>query len=232
MKIMNCIIVEDEPLAQERLKDYIAKIPGLKLITVMDNGKDALAFLQQHIVDLIFLDIHMEGISGIRLLEEFDIKSQVILTTAYDEFAIKGFDLNVTDYLLKPFHFERFRQAVEKAEEQTRKNELLQEKPYVYVKTEYRLEKIMFADIFFIEGMRDYRKIHTSSKPIMTLQTFRDFEKEIPVTILCRVHKSYMVAIDKIDSIEKNEIRIGDKYIPISDTYRQAFYEIITRPKV
>jgi two-component system, LytTR family, response regulator len=231
MKIKTCIIVEDEPLAQERLKDYIEKVPGLKLVNVLDNGTDALAFLQQQVVDLIFLDIHMEGISGIRLLEEFDIKSQVIITTAYHEFAIKGFDLNVTDYLLKPYDFERFRQAIEKAEAQTRKNELPQEKPYVYIKTEYRLEKIMFADIIFIEGMRDYRKIHTKSKPIMTLQTFRDFEKEIPVNILCRVHKSYMVAIDKIDSIEKNEIRIGEKFIPISDTYRQAFYEIITQPK-
>lgn len=229
MKIMTCIIVEDEPLAQERLKDYIGKVAGLKLVAILDNGTDALAFLQQHVVDLIFLDIHMDGISGIRLLEEFDIKSQVILTTAYHEFAIKGFDLNVTDYLLKPFHFERFRQAVEKAEDQSRKNELPKDKPYVYVKTEYRLEKIMFADIFFIEGMRDYRKIHTRSKPIMTLQTFKDFEKEIPVNILCRVHKSYMVAIDKIDSIEKNEIRIGEKYIPISDSYRHTFYEIITR---
>jgi len=179
MKIMTCIIVEDEPLAQERLKDYIEKVPGLKLVTVFENGTDALAFLQQHVVDIIFLDIHMDGISGIRLLEEFDIKSQVILTTAYHEFAIKGFDLNVTDYLLKPFHFERFRQAVEKAEQQTRKNEQPQERPYLYVKTAYRLEKILFADIFFIEGMRDYRKIHTISKPIMTLQTFRDFEKDI-----------------------------------------------------
>jgi DNA-binding LytR/AlgR family response regulator len=232
MKIMNCIIVEDEPLAQERLKDYIEKMPGLNLVASLDNGTDALAFLQQHVVDIIFLDIHMDGISGISLLEEYNIKSQVILTTAYHEFAIKGFDLNVTDYLLKPFHFERFRQAVEKAAQQTQKNEQPQDKPYVYVKTAYRLEKILFADIFFIEGMRDYRKIHTRSKPIMTLQTFRDFEKEIPANILCRVHKSYMVAIDKIDSIEKNEIRIGEKCIPISDTYRQVFYEIITRPKV
>jgi two-component system, LytTR family, response regulator len=232
MKIMTCIIVEDEPLAQERLKDYILKVPDLKLSAVLDNGTDALAFLQQHIVDIIFLDIHMDGISGISLLEEYKIKSQVILTTAYHEFAIKGFDLNVTDYLLKPFHFDRFRQAVEKAKQQALKNVHPHDKPYVYIKTEYRLEKIMFADIFFIEGMRDYRKIHTRSKPIMTLQTFRDFEKEIPANILCRVHKSFMVAIDKIDSIEKNEIRMGEKFIPISDTYRQAFYEIITRPKV
>ena len=227
MKIMTCIIVEDEPLAQERLKDYIEKIPELKLVATMDNGTDALAFLQQHNVDIIFLDIHMDGISGIRLLEEFDIKSKVIMTTAYHEFAIKGFDLNVTDYLLKPFHFERFRLAVEKAEQQTRKIEQPLVKPYIYVKTEYRLEKILFTDIDFIEGMRDYRKIHTISKPIMTLQTFRDFEKEIPANIVCRVHKSYMVAIDKIDSIEKNEIRIGEKYIPVSDTYRQDFFEIL-----
>ena len=227
---MTCIIVEDEPLAQERLKDYIDKIPGLLLNAVFDNGADALAYLQNNKTDLILLDIHMDGISGIQLLEGNKIQSQVIMTTAYHEFAVKGFELNVTDYLLKPFGFERFQQAVAKAEEKNVKKEKATEKDYFFVKTEYRLEKIFFSDLLFIEGMRDYRKIHHSGKPIMTLQTFRDFEKEIPASIVCRVHKSFMVALDKIDSIEKNEIRIGEKLIPISDTYRQVFFEII-RPK-
>lgn len=224
---MTCIIVEDEPLAQERLKEYIHKVPVLALQAVFDNGTDALAYLQKNKSDLIFLDIHMDGISGIQLLENHLVESQVIMTTAYHEFAVKGFELNVTDYLLKPFSFERFRQAVAKAEEKKVKKEKVTEKDHFFVKTEYRLEKILFSDLLFIEGMRDYRKIHHSGKPIMTLQTFRDFEKEIPASIVCRVHKSFMVAIDKIESIEKNEIRIGEKLIAISDTYRQAFYEIL-----
>jgi len=224
---MTCIIVEDEPLAQERLKEYINKIPELVLQAVFDNGADALAYLQKNKTDLVLLDIHLDGISGIKLLEDHKLQCPVILTTAYHEFAVKGFELNVTDYLLKPFSFERFQQAVEKAVQKNGKNETDADKPFFFVKTEYRLEKISFSELFYIEGMRDYRKIHTSGKPIMTLQTFKDFEKDIPAKILCRVHKSFMVAIDKIDSIEKNEIQIGGKRIPVSDTYRQAFYELI-----
>ena len=228
---MTCIIVEDEPLARERLKDYISKIPALSLLSAFDNGSDALMFLQENKIDLVFLDIHLDGISGITLLEENNIQSQVIMTTAYHDYAVKGFELNITDYLLKPYNFERFQQAVEKAFQQYSIREGVPDKNYFFVKTEYRFEKVSFSELFYIEGMRDYRKIFTSGKPIMTLQTFRDFETEIPSRILCRVHKSFMVAIDKIDAIEKNEIRIGEKMIPISDTYRQAFFEII-RSKV
>lgn len=224
---MTCIIVEDEPLAQERLKDYIMKVPGLQLLSVLDNGAEAIAFVKKQAVDLIFLDIKMDGISGIQLLENYAMNCQVIITTAYHEYAVKGFELNVADYLLKPFHFERFVQAVEKAEK-IRTNKLQQTAPdSFFVKTEYRLEKISFADVLYIEGMRDYRKIYTLSKPVMTLQTFREFEKDIPAGILCRVHKSFMVSIAKIDVIERNEIIIGSKRIPISDTYREQFFNII-----
>lgn len=224
---MNCIIVEDEPLAQERLKEYVNKIPGLLLNATFDNGTDALAYLKKNKTDLLLLDIHMDGISGIKLLEDHKPECQVIFTTAYHEFAVNGFELNVTDYLLKPFSFERFRQAIEKAAEKFDKKDLFAVKDYFFVKTEYRLEKIFFSDLLYIEGMRDYRKLHINGKPIMTLQTFKDFEKEIPARFLCRVHKSFMVAIDKIEAIEKNEIQIGEKRIPISDTYREAFYEIL-----
>lgn len=224
---MTCIIVEDEPLAQERLKEYVNKIPDLQLNAILDNGADALAYLQKNKTDLILLDIQMDGISGIKLLEEHNPECQVIMTTAYHEFAIKGFELNVTDYLLKPFTFERFQQAVEKAVQNDLRKVLVPGKDYFFVKTEYRLEKISFADLFYIEGMRDYRKIYTTGKPVMTLQTFRDLETEIPSRVLCRVHKSFMVAIDKIEAIEKNEIRIRERMIPISDTYRDAFYNII-----
>jgi len=229
MATISCIIAEDEPLAQERAKNYIQKLPYLRLAGVFDNGIDALVFLRTNAVDLIFLDINMGGLSGIQLLETTNIHSQVIITTAHNEYALKGFDLNVTDYLLKPYTFERFIQAVEKVQNNLAKNNAPNERKYVFIKTEYRLEKVLLDDIFFIEGMRDYRKIHTVNKKIMTLQTFKDFEKEIPADILCRVHKSYMVSLDKIDSIERDIIKIQNNEIPISETYKKAFFELIVR---
>ncbi len=225
---MTCIIVEDEPLAQERLKSYVEKTDGLQLLLIADNGKDALDFLNKNRTDLIFLDINMPELSGLDIIEKNNPAAEIIITTAYDEFAVKGFELNVTDYLLKPFSFERFLQGVEKARLSILSKAKQNEKPFLFVKTEYRLEKIYFKDLWYIEGMRDYRKLITSSKPIMTLQTFRDFEKQVPPDILCRVHKSYMVSVDQIDSIEKNEISIHGKRIPISETYKEHFFRIIS----
>ncbi|HXD92542.1 MAG TPA: LytTR family DNA-binding domain-containing protein [Bacteroidia bacterium] len=226
MKI-NCIIVEDEPLALERTKAYVLKLPYLNLLATFDNGVDALVFLKTTAVDLIFLDINMGEFSGIQLLESANHKAQVIFTTAYNEYAIKGFDLSITDYLLKPFTFERFVQAVDKVQSKFTKTDATPDKTFLFVKTEYRLEKILLNEILYIEGMRDYRRIHTATKKIMTLQTFKDFEKEIPSTVICRVHKSYMVAIDKIESVERDRIKLKDVLIPISDTYRKSFFELI-----
>jgi two-component system LytT family response regulator len=229
---MTCIIVEDEPLAQERLKDYILQYPGLSLLTTCDSAENALSYLNNHFVDIIFLDIHMDGISGIQLLEDYDIKNQVIITTAYQDFAVKGFELNVKDYLMKPFTFARFCQAVEKVKTALVKASPAESKSCFFVRTAYRLEKVLFSELLYIEGMRDYRRIHLiGNPPIMTLQTFRDIEKEIPAEIACRVHKSYMVAIDKIDNIIKNELKIGDKLIPVSDTYRDNFFHILSTRK-
>lgn len=168
------------------------------------------------------------GIHCIQLLEAVHIQREVIITTAYHEYALKGFELNVTDYLLKPYSFERFLQAVDRARNNLkRKAAEPQAKRFLFVKTEYRLEKLMLDDILYIEGMRDYRKIHTTVKKIMTLQTFADFEHEIPATEICRVHKSFMVALSKIESIEKDRIKIGPVHIPISDTYKKRFFELI-----
>ncbi len=224
---INCIIVEDEPLALERTKGYVLKLPFLNLLSSFENGTDALVFLKSNKVDLIFLDINMGVFSGIQLLETGNISSQVIITTAYDKYALKGFDLNVTDYLLKPFTFERFVQAVEKAQINLSKNEILNDKKFVFIKTEYRLEKLFLNEILYIEGMRDYRKIHTQDKRIMTLQTFKEFEQEIPSNIICRVHKSFMVALDKIESIERDRIKIKEAVIPISETYKKDFLKLI-----
>jgi len=227
---INCIIVEDEPLALERTRSYVAKLPSLHLLSTFDNGIDALVYLQSNPVDLLFLDINIGELSGIQLLEASDIKWEVIITTAYNEYALKGFELNVTDYLLKPFSFERFLQAVSRAQANLAKKEVAVDKKFIFVKTEYRLEKLLLSELLYIEGMRDYRKIHTINKKIMTLQSFSDFEQELPPSILCRVHKSFMVAPDKIDSIERDRIKIQDTLIPISDTYRKSFFDLITHP--
>lgn len=231
MKI-NCIIIEDEPLALERTQDFVQKLPFLHLLATFDNAIDALAFLKEKKVDLIFLDINLGEFSGINLLETKAVSAQVIITTAYQEYALKGFDLKVTDYLLKPFTFERFVQAVDRVQSNLPKKQAVSSKNFIFVKTENRLEKVNLRDIIFIEGMRDYRRIHTPNKRIMTLQTFTEFEKQIPPNIVCRVHKSYMISIDKIESIEKDSIKIGDKYFPVSETYKEKFYDLIHFKKI
>lgn len=226
MNKYSCIIIEDEPLALERTMNFVNKIPFLSLLDTFDNALNGLAFLQANNVDVLFLDIHMDELSGIELMESYQIKSQVIITTAYQQYALKGYELNITDYLLKPFTFNRFLQAVSKVQEKhpEPKNTL----DFIFVKTENRLEKIELNDIIFIEGMRDYRRIHTSTKKIMTLQNFKELEQIIPPHLVCRVHKSYMVALNKIDSIERNRIYIKNEIIPISDSYKTHFFNLIS----
>jgi two-component system, LytTR family, response regulator len=226
MKI-TCIIVEDEPLALERIKNYVGKLPYLQLLSSFDNAMDALVYLRSNDVDLLFLDINIPEFSGIQLLETKNISSEVIITTAYQEYALKGFDLKVADYLLKPYTLERFIQAVDRVQTILAKTNIPTERKFVFVKTEYRLEKVMLNEILYIEGMRDYRRMVMPDRKIMTLQTFKEFEQEIPSNVICRVHKSYMVSIDKIDAVEKDLIRIGNEQIPVSETYKKIFFEQI-----
>jgi DNA-binding LytR/AlgR family response regulator len=224
--IINCIIIEDEPLAMERLEEYIGKVPYLKLLASFDNGLEALGYLKGRKVDLIYLDIKMDELTGIQLAESLVQKPEIIITTAFHKYAVKGFELNVADYLLKPFTFDRFLQATDKVYE---KLFAIQKsvKDYLFVKTEYRLEKVHYDDILYIEGMRDYRSIQKADTKILTLQTFRELEKELPENAFCRVHKSFIVAISKIESIERNRIRIHDKLIPVSETYKNRFNQVI-----
>lgn len=229
MQLYKCIIIEDEPLAMERTKGYVEKVPFLQLDQTFEDALAGLSYLQTHTVDILFLDINMDELSGIELLESTAISSQVIITTAYQQYALKGFELNVTDYLLKPFTFQRFLQAVNKAQENLANRTPKTTIEFIFVKTENRLEKILVGNILYIEGMRDYRRIHCVDKKIMTLQNFGELEQMLPAHLIARVHKSYMVAIAKIDAIERGRILIADQRIPISATYRDAFLAKIKR---
>jgi two-component system, LytTR family, response regulator len=222
---IDTIVVEDEPLAQERIRGYMAKLPFLRLLGVFDNGVDALAFLQTARVDLIFLDINLGDFSGIQLLESMKISSQVVISSAYDEYALKGFELNVVDYLLKPYTFERWVQAVDRVRGNLEKGGA--ERKWMFIRTEHRLEKLLLDELLYIEGRRDYRRVQAAGRSIMTLSTFVDLEQAIPAGVACRVHKSYMVALSKIDTVEKDVVRIGEVAIPVSDTYRKAFLQAI-----
>jgi DNA-binding LytR/AlgR family response regulator len=222
-----CIVIEDEPLAMERTKGFIEKIPFLFLCATFDNAMDGLAYLKSNTIEILFLDINMDEVSGIELLQNTKINSHIIITTAYEQYALKGYELNVSDYLLKPFSFSRFLSAVNNIIEKINEKQNKKVIEYIFIKTENRLEKVNLSDILYIEGMSDYRKIHTTSKRIMTLQSFNDLENIIPSSIICRVHKSYMVAINKIETIERRRIKINSTLIPISDTYKDFFLKYI-----
>jgi two-component system LytT family response regulator len=223
---INCIIIEDEPLAMKRTKEYVNQVSYLNLVASFHNAIEAIGFLKEHKIDLIFLDIEMDGLTGIELIESLSDIPEIIITTAYDKYALKGFELHVTDYLLKPFRFNRFLNAVEQVHNNLTKAKS-EEKNFIFVKTEYRMERIALNDISFIEGMGDYRNVQTGSKKILTLKTFSEFEAELPVNRFCRVHKSYIVSIDKIISIERNRIKVKDTLIPISESYKERFYKLI-----
>src|SRR6202012_5212606 len=164
---INCIIIEDEPLALQRIKEFVLKVPFLKLLHCFDNAIEAIGFLKAEKVDLLFLDIQMDGFTGIQLLEAVNNRPDVIITTAFDKYALKGFDLNVSDYLLKPYTFERFMQAVTKVYDTLVVVKRPEARNYIFIKTEYRLEKINLNEILYIEGMRDYRCVYLNEKRIM-----------------------------------------------------------------
>jgi two-component system LytT family response regulator len=225
--LTRCIIVEDEPLALERLEGYVRRLPVLQLVGAFHDALEALAFVQQNAVDLVFLDVHLGGWSGMELLETGAVAAEVVLTTAHSEYALRSYDLKVADYLLKPFTFPRFVQAVQRARGNLARREEPGARDIVFVKTELRLEKVRLDEVLYIEGVRDYRRIHTVHKRIMTLQTFGELEARIAADVVCRVHKSYMVALDRIETVERDRIRIGDALIPVSETYRDRFYALI-----
>jgi two-component system LytT family response regulator len=229
--LIKCIAIDDEPLALSKLESFIAKVPDLKLIRKFDNAIEAIGWLRENRPELIFLDIQMAQLTGIQFIEATKTDARIIITSAYDQYAIKGFELNVTDYLLKPFSFQRFLQAVNKVMEHLVCNNngesSSEREKYIFVKTEYRLERVDIDDILYIEGMKDYLRIICRDKKIMTLQSFSKLEESLPQKRFCRVHKSFIVSIDKIKSVERAVILIADKSIPVSNTYKENFFSKI-----
>lgn len=225
--MLTCIAIEDEPLALKRLVEYIGKISYLDLTASFENSLEALAFIQTERPDVLFLDIRMDELSGIELIQTLDYSPQVIFTTAFDEYAVKGFQLKALDYLLKPYTFERFLQAVGRL---SQSNTRIASQPvHLFVKSGFRLEKVSFVDITYIEGMRDQRCIHLEHGKLMTHETLDGLEKQLPFAQFCRVHKSYLVSIAKIRLVERDRIVIGKEMIPISMTYKDRFYDLIKR---
>lgn len=225
MKI-KCIAVDDEPLALEKIVDYIGQVPFFELVGSFENGVEAMVFLQENEVDLIFLDVQMPQILGTQLVQVLKQKPQIIFTTAYSEYAVDGFELDVTDYLLKPISFRRFLQSAQKAlnrmSPDTKPEQPKASKDFIFVKTDTRLVKVNLREIKYIEGLKDYLSIYTASERILTLQSFNELLGQLTSDFF-RIHKSYVVSLRQIDQIEKNRVKIGDKDIPIGETFRKAF---------
>ncbi len=239
--ILNCWIVDDEPLALSLLESYVNKIPFLKLTGKYSSAVSAMQNIATEKVDVLFLDIQMPGVNGMDFAYTISDNTRVIFTTAFSEYAVEGYRVNALDYLLKPFSFEEFIVAAKKALnwfEIKTKSDYDSEKERsnigIFVKSEYKYLHILYKDIDYIEGLKDYVKIYTESdnKPILSLMSLKQLEEGLPFENFIRVHRSYIINMDKIDSVNKKRIVIGDKQIPIGDTYRKQFMSIIDKRQV
>ncbi len=217
---INCLVIDDEPLARKGLKEYIADIDFLNCIGEYDNALKAAEQISRGEVQLLFLDIQMPKITGLEFFKTLQNPPPVIFTTAYPQYALEGFEVNALDYLVKPISFERFFKAVLKAKEFYEVRETNHQEAndidYFFIKVDNKLEKIMFADVLFAEASQNYVLIHTPLKKYMTYLTFKSVEEYLPAKMFLKVHKSYIVATSRIDTIEGNDIRIGQQHIPIS----------------
>lgn len=234
MTILKCCVIDDEPLASQLIASYIEKTPFMQLVGVYASAQEAVKVILEDSVDLVFLDIEMPQLNGLEFAKIIPSTTRIIFTTAYDQYAIQGFKVDALDYLLKPINYEEFLVAAGKAQKwlsmQLNSTGNGSNRDYIIVKSEYRLVQIPTADILFIEGLKDYVKIYTTDeqKSIMTLMNMRTLEQSLPSSKFMRVHRSFIVNTEKIKVIERNRIVFGNKYIPVSDTYKQAFSDYVT----
>jgi DNA-binding LytR/AlgR family response regulator len=233
MKI-RCIIVDDEPLVRELLEDNISQLPFLELVRSCKTALEALKTLQEEQVDLIFLDIQIPRLNGLQFLQSLDHPPLVIIVTAYEQYAVESFNLQVADYILKPFSFDRFLKACNRAAElfrvrnATKSSEAVKNYDF-FVNVEYTLVKIVVADIEYIESVKDYIKIYLSStaKPVMTRMSLKNIEAKLPVGAFIRTHKSFLVAISRITTIKRDFVCIGTTDIPVSETFRENINRVL-----
>jgi two-component system, LytTR family, response regulator len=229
LRLIKCIIVEDETLAQNVIQSHLQKIPGFELVAICGNALEAKELLSKEKVDLIFLDIQLPGMTGLNFLRTLQNPPLVILTTAYAEYAIESYEFNIADYLLKPISFERFSKSINKiidGELLSSKIKTISATDHIYIKSNGRFLKVNFSEIIYIEGMKDYLKICTADEKIITLQTMSEMEKLLPADQFIRVHKSYIVSIARIKSIFGNNIETPKLTIPIGINYKEKVMQL------
>jgi DNA-binding LytR/AlgR family response regulator len=234
--MIRTIAIDDEPLALQLVSGYIEKTPDLQLLGKFDNPVDAAEFLSDKEVDLIFVDIQMPDLSGIEFTRLINKGPKVVFTTAYEKYALEGYKLEVTDYLLKPFSYEEFLAAVNKVKKQLRLEEkagssVEANSQFLFLKSDYKIRRINFNDILYIEGLKDYVKVYVqnSPKPVLSLTSLKQLEIKLPSGKFMRVHRSFIVNLEKIETIERSRIVFGKEYIPVSDQYKEKFQEYIDK---
>jgi len=226
---IKCLLVDDKPLALDILADYVAQVPALHLVGSSENPVEALSWVAERRVELVFLDIQMPQLTGLQFMRALDRRAQVVLTTAYAEHALTGFEHDVVDYLLKPIPFERFYQAVQKAQRRLRPAVAETPRSYLFVKTEHRLQRVDLAEVRYLEGLQNYVIIHTATEKIVARQTINSLETSLPAAAFARVHKSFIVSLAHIHTVERSRIFLqavagAPIIIPVGDAYRNAFY--------
>jgi DNA-binding LytR/AlgR family response regulator len=233
---LKTIAIDDEPLALKLVSDYISKTPFLELVGAFDNPLDAIDFLSDHVVDLIFVDIQMPDLTGIEFARSLEDAPKIVFTTAYEKYALEGYKLNAIDYLLKPFSYEEFLKAAGKARKQVELEinslpTVEANNQFLFLKSEYKIRRINFNDILYIEGLKDYIKVYTTSddKPVISLNSVKSLELKLPEDKFMRVHRSFIVNLDKIETIERSRIIFGKVYIPVSDQYKDKFQEYLDK---
>lgn len=236
---LKCLIIDDKPLAIDILADYAAKVPFLDLVATTTNPIEGLNIVREQDIDLVFLDIQMPEITGMQFIKIAGKKCKIVLTTAYTEYALDGYEHDVVDYLLKPIAFERFYRAAEKAlnlvvnqsTTNTQMVPIVNEQPteYLFIKTEHRIQKINLVDILYVEALQNYVSLNTVAGRVMSLQPLKKIEEQLPAYEFVRVHKSYIVSLRHITSVERSRIFIDDAIIPVGDSYRDAFYRILDK---
>ena len=234
--MISCIAIDDEPLALKQIAAYINKTPYLGLMEEFENPLQAISFLQDNEVDLMFVDINMPDLNGMDFVKSLNNPPKVIFTTAHSEYALEGFRVDAIDYLLKPIGYSDFLKAAEKAKERTNPNvtekiKVESDEKFLFIKSEYKILRINLSDIKYIESMREYLRIHIENqRPVMALMSMKKMEEFLPSTSFMRVHRSYIVNLDKITIVERNRIIFDkDVYIPVSDQYKDKFQEYLNK---